>query len=252
MGAVLCPAVMSGQTSSREEMKMMVAALNAEMPISMGALGNMESASLVGDSLVMHLNIDAYDNMGIEYKMPRPEEMRDGLKLNFVNMAQMDESFGSFLDYISSQGLWLAVDVVVGDKSFKVALSPGEQQEILTSEPDYKLFIAKNIAQTKESLPIDMGVMKIVDYGLVGNDLVATFVVDESQLNMSNLKGSESMMKDNLISAVVSSTDPTLSVLAIQCAKAGYNIAYKYVGDISKDEVTVTITPSEILSVINQ
>lgn len=250
--AFLNPLISSGQSSSKEELKKIVAELNSEMPMSMGTMGVIESVSLDGDSLVYHVNVDFYENYTIGYNVPELQDVSDKFKLGFINLAQTNKEFGQALNYFSSNGIWFVGDIAIGDKSTKFAISPLEQKEILNSEPDYKLFIATNIAQTKDYLPMDMGVMKMTEYYLDGNDLVSTIEVDESQLSVAALKERRNTMKESIIDILKSGNEPTTAILMMNCAMAGYNVVYKYVGNISKDEVNITITPSEILSSINQ
>lgn len=167
-------------------------------------------------------------------------------------MAQTNKEFGLFLNYLSSNGIWFMGDLVIGDKSTKFAISPNEQKEILNSEPDYKLFIETNIAETKNALPMDIGVMKMVGYNLEGNDLVTTMEVNENQMSMTNLKNRQYSMKESILDILKSGNEPATEILMINCAKAGYYLVYKYVGNISKEVVIVKISPSEILSSINQ
>lgn len=246
------PLAMNGQTPVKDELKKTMAEINAEMPMQLGSMGTIEAVSLDGDSLVYHINIDFYDNFNIAYPDREIKDISDQIKLGFANMAQTDETFGSFLSYLSANGIWLKGDITFGDKSTQFAISPEEERVILETEPDYKLFVATDIARTKENLPIDMGVMKMVGYDLMGNNVVTTIEVDESQISMANLKSRQSAVKEGIIDLIRTGNEPTTAAIMMNCGMAGYDVVYKYVGNISKDEVSVTVTSSEILSSINQ
>lgn len=250
--ALLQPLVLHGQTSPKENIRLMLAEVNAQMPMSLGSVGVIDSMTLEGDSIVMHMNMDIYDNDAMGYDAPEIQDLSNKVKVGFTNMAQMDKEFGAFLNYLSANGIWLKGDISMGDKSTMFVISPSEQQEILNSKPDYKLFIETNISETKAGLPVDMGVMKMIGYDLIGNDLMTTIEVDESQVNMANMKAGQSEIKGSIIEMLKSGNEPTANLLMINCAKAGYNVVYKYVGNITKEEVVVVITPSEILSSVNQ
>lgn len=254
--AIICASVYSmvlhGQTSEKDNLKKIVAEMNAEMPMALGSLGTIESASLTGDSLIYHINCDFFETYTNGNTIPEIKDLSEKIKLGFISMAQVNADFGAFLNYMSENGIWFMGDMTIGSKSTKFVISPDEQREILNSEPDFKRYVAANIAQTKEALPIDMGTMKMTEYYLEGDNIVVTMEIDESQLSMANLKNRQAAIREEILDVIKSGIEPATTSEMMNCAMAGYNMVYKYVGNVSKDEVSITLTPFEILSSINQ
>jgi len=246
--AFVTPQLIVGQNIVKDELKKIIAEMNSEMPMSLGSMGIIESISLDGDSIVYNIKCDFYENFTNGNTAPEIQNSNDKIKLTFANMAQTDDSFKIFLNYLSENGIWFKGDISIGNKSTKFTISPTEQIKILNSEPNYKLFIEMNIAQTKDSLPLDLGMMKMIGYDLFENNLVATIEIDESQINIANLKSSQESMKNNIINVLKSGNEPILNEVMTNCAMAGYNCVYKYVGNISKENVSITLTTDEILS----
>ena len=96
-----------------------------------------------------------------------------------------------------------------------------------------------------------MGYATTTGVKIKDNSFVTEIIVDEKQVNIDVLSQNQAYSKQAIIDAIKAGNELPTIALFFQCAKAGYDVVYNYVGNMSGKTVSITITPAEALSNIN-
>lgn len=234
----------------KQNLKTIAAFINSQTPISMGMAGEIKSASLDGDTLTYKMSIDLFDNFGMQYDNPN-KEINESVKEVMAASIKSDEMLSSFMNLLSDNGISFRFDVNLGtNNDLTYTLSPQDIKDVLSKDVDYKKIVAFNIVQMKKTLPMDLGEMKIVDYNISDDNLITTIIVDESKVNIENLRNNAPEIKSYLLNMLASGQEPMMENEFRNYSKAGYNTVYRYVGNITNGFVEVELSVNEILDIL--
>lgn len=243
----LCSLTASALT--REDLIRGVAELNANVPISMGMMGYITSATVDGDTIVYNVSLDGLGDMTLNRAIMIDNQKKlliDNLAVMSKFSPELSQSFKTlaesnfYLKYLYTKPQSETVIVTVSPKDFIDAQS---------IKPDYKTLADYYITTARQAYPIEMSGMKIIDFSREGNDVISTTIVDEDIIAIETMIENADFMKQYFLRTLQSGAEMSTLTQSYIFAKAGYNQVYLYKGSSSGKNVSYSVVPEDIFSI---
>lgn len=236
-----------------KQLREFVLLMNSQCPIPVGSTVNITSMSLDSGDILMELTPNIQLTSGFQQVSVSADEYRDLfmalLPASFDLMPDTRVMYQTFAD--AGAGMKVILKSGTGAGPSVTRLSNAELRKALTYTPDYKKAAEIQARFTNMICPAKMGYATTTGVKIKDNSFVTEIIVDEKQVNIDVLSQNQAYSKQAIIDAIKAGNELPTIALFFQCAKAGYDVVYNYVGNMSGKTVCITITPAEALSNIN-
>lgn len=241
------------QTKEFTELQKAVAVANAECPISLGAMGMVESIEMSEENIVWDINADIFTTMldpalvAVDSTTDYESVYTTLFSVGFATEPAMIQ----LMELLSKCDMGMIFELHAGGKSLcKFSIPKKMIDEILTHEPNYKEYVKTIVEITNSKCPIEMGPMSQKNMEIIGGKVITNIIVDENQLDFNSMAGNESFIKTGLIEMLRNNSEPVSCLLMKNTALAGYSTMYKYIGSTDGKEIAVEITPEEVVETL--
>ena len=237
-------------SGSRKFLTQALAEVKKQLPMSMGAIGEMTRFDIEGDNVVMEARVnESYVNLDVLES--HPELVRENMVTMMTNSS--NPALGTFLGFIQDANMGMKL-IYVGESSGKrisASMTSEEIKNIMASAGDQKdpdALLDKQIELTNIQTPMDMGAgMSLVRLAREGNYLVCYCECDETVVPISAIKESKREIKAGLRMTMSSNaSDLSVRELVRMCKDAGVGINYNFKGKHSRESVTVGLSAAEL------
>lgn len=104
------------------------------------------------------------------------------------------------------------------------------------------------VDKMNEECPVSAGVIgEVTGFEIEDNNVLVTLMVNENILNVEALKSNPDLMHNNIMIGFQNPT-PEMEELVDELRRCKAGLAYRYVGNVSGEEATVSLTSDEIKS----
>ncbi len=244
----LCSLTASALT--REDLIRGVAELNANVPISMGMMGNITSATVDSDTIVYNISLDGLGDMTLN--QTTTEDIQKKLLLdNIAIVSKFSPELSQSFKILAESNFYLKYLYTnpQSETTVVVTISPKDFVDAQSIEPDYKSLAEYNITTTRNAYPIEMSGMKLIDIQRKGNDVISTAIVDEDVISIETMIENADFMKQYFLRTLQSGAELSTLTQSYIFAKAGYNQVYLYKGSSSGKSVSYSVVPEDIFSI---
>lgn len=242
--------ILTGLTScnsDKSELRKMIAQLNAQCPIPLGSIGQMDNAEYRNNQVTFNYTIVGLDNLN---NFKNNQEAFHNFMLDNYR-SNSDEDFRQLLEAIveAEAGLDVIFSIESGD-SFTLHFTNEElKANMPETEGDPESYLQSAVATARMQLPITYGYGDgMVCSNIELDSLYFTYYIDcdENQLDLNEMQQSIEENHAGLVEMLTSSTDPSF-VKMMQTLKATHRgLRYFYTGTTSGKEAVVTISPEEL------
>lgn len=236
---------------TRQELENIIAAINAQLPLSLGPSGEIQAMTLSGNTMNWDIAVNDFGK-SVGSSRFTPVAYRDMfLTLMPASFIFAPETAG-FIQKLTELNIGLRLNVTseVSGKSVTVNISVGELTNMLNNEPDFKKVVRYQIENTKASFPMQANNMTFTNCELKNGYMVTTIIVDEAYNSMDLLEQNKDFTKQQMVQMVNQQVDLTFNINLFYCCMAEYGFAYDYVGSTSKKRVRIGFTPEEIVMLL--
>ncbi len=239
---LVCAVMMVFGSCAESKLKVGISSVQKECPISLGGMGEVTSITYENDEVVFLYTLDdEYINIA------QMAENTDVTKKSIVS-SLVNSKTRALLEIMVDAGADLSM-VIKGmhhGQEVKITLTPEELKETLDSpEPTVEERLRASIAQTKLSLPIDVG-MGITITDLVDEGEYVTYMarVDDPE-TLSGLAPNVEAIKEDMKSSftALGEVEKMFFNLVIE---AGKGVAYCYYAEDSDEKVYVIFSGEEL------
>lgn len=246
----LCGTLSNAQT--RDELKSALVEFNAQMPISLGPSGEIQSMHLEGQNVVLEMLINDLGNVITKNQYAQQEYKEDCLT-TLSGIRMMDPAACTSFQLFAKLGLGLKMNVTSENTNDRISVivSPEELSKCMNSDPDFEKILRLQVKNTCKALPISSNGMTITNCELRGRFHVTTSVIDESQLDMDLIEQSKLQFKNLILENITKNVDLTVVMNAFLCYKGNYGIIYEYVGSKSNKKFQVILSNEELGAIFN-
>lgn len=246
---IICMAVVMICSCQKDsKLKRAVEEMNEECPIDMGTVGEMTSFEYKDGNVIMSYNVNE-DIVNIDALQANPDLMRQTALTMFTNsekggtknlLADMEEA---------GAGLTLQYTGIESGKTVSVTLTSeelAEAKETANDDTDPDAVLEKEVEVTNAQMPMEAGSgITITSLVIEGDYVIYNCSVDESIVTVEDIQAGAEEAKASMKQALT--TDDPANTLFIQmCKNAGKGIGYRYIGNQTSDECTITIDASEL------
>lgn len=236
-----------------KQLREFVLLMNSQCPIPVGSTVNITSMSLDSGDILMELAPNQQLTSGFKQATLNADDYRNVftalLPTSFDLMPDTRVMYKMFVD--AGAGMKIVIKSGNGSEPSVTRLSNAELSKALTDTPDYKKAAEIQARFTNMICPAKMGYATTTGVKIKDNSFVTEIIVDEKQVNIDVLSQNQAYSKQAILNVLKAGTELPTIALFFQCAKAGYDVVYNYVGDMSGKTVSIVITPAEALSNIN-
>lgn len=229
------------------ELQRIIRQVNEQCPMSMGAMGEMTSASYEkGDVVMVYrvnenvVNIDALN------------ENKEMVRRNVANVFSNADGYIKLLvDLLASKDAGMVVKYIgkQSNKVFTMRVSAKVIKEASVTpdaSKDPMAFLKSQVEVAAAQLPMEIADgMTLTRAYLDGKYLVYEIVVNEHLYSIDTLRGNYDGAKEGILS-YLNSGDPTIQLQKEACRNANIGIAYQYVGQKSGKTFTVKVESFEM------
>lgn len=246
---VLVSFTITASVDRRDEMVNAIAELNAEMPMSMGSLGVLTSATVNQDTIIYNLTMSELANTLSE--KAKINKIDKKYLFNMLALtSELEPQMANFFKMIAECNLYVKYQFYDISRSTQkaVLLTPKEMYEIAITEPDYRNITEHLVEDTQKSLPITISGMTISNIRIEDNKVITDYIIDENVASFENMKNNVDFIKDTYLQTLRRGAEPSALFSSYAMAKAGYSQIYKYIGSQCGDIFLVGISPEDILN----
>ncbi len=238
---------LTGCNSERSKLRKMIAQINAECPIPLGSIGQMDKAQYRSNRVTFFYTIVGLDNLN-NFKNNR-EAFHQFMLENY--RSNSDEAFCRLLEVIVNAQADL--DVVFGienGETFTLQFTWQELKDNMpTSTSDPESYLQSAVASARMQLPITYGYGDgMVCTNIDLDSMYYTYYIDcdENQLDLNEMQQSIEENHEALVEMLTSSTDPSFVKMMHTLKATKRGLRYFYTGTSSDKEAVVTIAPEEL------
>lgn len=239
--------VMTGCQEAK--LKTVIGVANKQCPIDMGVVGKITNIIYDGNNVVYTLNMNE-EITNIKILKSNPESMKSSIKMMFQNPAADVKQMLKLMAKCNS-GLHM---IFVGNKSGEQAvceLTAKELKEVINTNVDpaqseqTKLEAQLKIANLQ--FPMQASEEVIVEkIEIIGESVVYICSVNEKLCPISQIEKNAAEVKEGIVSALASQTDPGTQIFIKTCVDNNKNIVYRYIGKESGKQYDVVIPASAL------
>ena len=220
-----------GACRGESELEKVVKAINDECPMSAGDIGDMVSAELQGDMVIVTMNMnESVFNIDALQKNP------DLIKTSLVEMLKNPtEDIKTMIDELkkSTAGLTYKYVGKQTGKEISVTLSKEEIQALKTSgEEDPQAVLEAQIAVSRAQLPMKIDEVTIMkDILFEDGKVVYLYDVDEDGVSIAFLEENRSVVEENFLKVLrMQAGEMSTKPFLLACRKTNANIVFRYMG----------------------
>ena len=236
-------------TAQSDDLESIVRLLNAEMPMSLGMVGDMTEIAIRQGCLEFTATVDD-DLINIEALKANPELLKESMQQMFLNKNK-DGNMKILMDELIPANLGLKLTYIGKSSGMRVSatMSAKELKGLYESKdvdnPD--ALLDAQIRVTNAQLPKDLG-DGMVNTKLVreGDCIVYYYECDEDIYDIDQMNEVLPMLKELVISEINDNNDPTISLLRQICKNANVGIAFTYQGKTSGKKATIKVPSNEL------
>lgn len=243
----------SKTTISKDELRQVIALMNASLPEPAGILGTTVSAGISRDTVVMKYVLSneflrIVDNLDMGKKDYKNLTITQ-LSASFEVLPESKILFEAIEE--NALTLKLILDRDKNQNFFNVVLTPADLKKILNGKPDYKKLVDMILAQGKLTYPVVIGPMTMTDGYLRDNKVYYLLMVDESQIDFKTMQGNKDIMRLTFINQMKQSRDLSAILQLYYNASAGYDTIYEYRGSESGESIYIVLTPADVFEIVD-
>ena len=235
--------------SGRSHIQKVLDIFNEDCPQSLGEVGVMTGAELVGDNVIItcEMNEDLFNVVALK---GHEALLKQNMKSVFQNPTDDVVALLEDLKKNDCSITYIFVGSTSGD-SVSVTMTSDELENLDDSEelsPDKLL--ENHLAITAAQLPLQVDEMTVCNKIVrEGDAVVYYYVVDETQLEVSDLEELRSIVEENLLNGIrAQRDDPASKVFIRTCRDANVNFIYRYNGSVSGDVVEFEIPIADVFA----
>lgn len=247
----LCCAMAWAQTpygGARAELEEMIAEIDSECPMDMGASGSVESVKLENDRVVFYYALDRMLPVEVEALKHNPEVMK-GMATAAIGPSNPDSK--AFLDLLVRAGVsvrYVYYKEGIPQVSASCIVTSSELKALQNSNLSEREMAFRQLQEMVNvanlSFPVRLDECTVLRaMKLEAMNVVYEYYVDEDQLPLSSID------RDMLKSVTFSSLDVSdegIRMLLELCVACNKGLAYRYMGDASGQSIVVSATPAEL------
>lgn len=237
----------------KAKLQLAVLAANAECPTDAEDGMTLESVEMDGNTVVFHIG----DNETLDELMDLPE-MLPLYKEAMMGMLQTgDEDIKEMVDLVVNANASMrfiikgkrtghVVDVFLTADEIK-SRSKGQtiSEDQLLDSMDPVNYVKGAVAAANSKCPTPVGQHATLNsVELKGTTVIYTFTIEDSNIDMNQLRQNIDMLKSDTMEELMESSD--LGQFAAKCAEAGFRITYNYIGADTNERVSFTISNAEL------
>lgn len=234
---------------NRKLLQEVVDALQKQLPLSMGMIGELTAFQIVGDTLRLETRIDE-TMFNLDALGQNPELMHENIMSMISNSS--NPSMKMFVSLLEKAGMSMKITYVGNSTGKRVTatMSNGDIKKGMKNgaKKDPNAIIDRQLEIMNVQLPMDYGngmtAQKVVREG---DYIVYYFECNETLLSIDTMEKNRSTMTATIQQQLRSnSPDPSIKELVRMCTDAYVGIIYKYVGATSGKVMEVRIEVDEM------
>ncbi len=240
-----CLVMMLAGCTADNKLKLAAEAANKKCPVSMGAVGDVESITYEDGEVVYTLAInEQLSNM--QAMKENPEDMKQMVLTNFANPEGNQKTM---LDLIidANASLRFVYKGKESGETIEMALTADEVKAAadntsLTAEDK----LNAEVNATNMQLPMSIDDATVLEKMVVeGNSVVYLYKIDESILNIDDMKINADDAKQNVKTSLVNG-GPAVHAFLKKVLDTNRDLRYRYIGSESGNSTEFVFTPDEL------
>lgn len=232
--------------SKTAKYKAFVELLNMNCPVSMGMAGELTSVAFEDGNLIYNLSLNE-SLADIEKLGKNPQLMKSSMTAMFRNpnkdtkilMYMMEkDSIGMTYNYVGKDS----------GKKASLTISYEDLKEALETESTPDELLKAQVDAANATCPLEIGGgLVITKMAIEGNYVVYYNSVDDNVVSIPLLNQLKEESKNDIVARLKQQiNDPSFKAFIFACKNANKGIAYKYIGNTSKEECLILIELSEL------
>ena len=232
------------QNENQKQLQQLIGELNAECPIPLGAIGQMDNAKYANDvvtfnyTLAGSVDINSFRNKGEQFH----QFMLDNYRTN------SDEGFRQLLQAIVAADASLDVVFGVEGDSYKLHFTNEElSQNVPSFVGDPETYLQSALQTTRMQLPLTYseGVV-CTNVELDSHYFTYYFDCDEALLSIADMQRSVVENHEGMKEMITSSSDPSFIKMMNMLKETHRGLRYRYQGSTTGEVAEVAIEADEL------
>lgn len=220
--------------------------INKSCPISLGVAGELTDVAFEDGNLVYNFTMNE-SLTDIEVLSSNPQLMKNSMSAMFRTPTK---ELKDMMDLMEQDKVGLTFNYVGRDSGKKASLtiSYDDLKEALETESTPDELLKAQVDVTNATCPLEIGGgLVMTKLEIEGNYVVYYISVDDDLVSIRLLNQLKEESKNGIVAGLKQQiNDPSFKAFIFACKNANKGIAYKYIGNTSKEECLILIELSEL------